>query len=100
MASWTATLRARLPQSQAPAAACSAAAITVPHALGLGLVAFAPLAGQLPVGALALWSAALPGAVATLFAARPGVVYAPTTVVALLYAAVVALLASAAGPLG
>ena len=90
----------RLPTSRAPGAACSAAAITIPHALGLGLLAFAPLSGQLPVAALALWSAALPGALASLFAARPGVVYAPTTVVALLYAAVLSLLVPAAGPLG
>lgn len=72
------------------AAALSAASITVPHALGLGIVAFAPLGAQMPVAALALWSAALPGALLTLFARRPGVIYAPSTVVALLFAAVVA----------
>jgi SulP family sulfate permease len=44
------------------------------------------------VAALALWSAALPGALAALVVPRPGVVYAPTTVVALLYAAVLATL--------
>lgn len=75
------------------AAACSAAAITVPHAVGLGLIAFAPLASApdtgLSLASLALWSAALPGAVLTLACARAGVVYAPTTVVALLFAAVV-----------
>ncbi|MBI5275935.1 MAG: SLC26A/SulP transporter family protein [Burkholderiales bacterium] len=70
-------------------AGLSAAAITVPHALGLGLIAFAPLAGQLPVAALALWSAALPSAVLAIFAPRAGVVHAPTTVVALLFASVV-----------
>lgn len=76
-------------------AALSAASITVPHALGLGLVAFAPLAGQLPVAALALWSAALPSALLTLLSPRPGVIYAPTTVVALLFAAVVSTVISA-----
>lgn len=80
-------------------AAASAASITVPHALGLGLIAFAPLAGQVPVAALALWSAALPGALLTLLAPRRGVIYAPTTVVALLFAAVVATVAGAAGTL-
>lgn len=80
-------------------AAVSAAAITVPHALGLGLIAFAPMAGQLPAAALALWSAALPGALLTLVAPRPGVIYAPTTVVALLYASVVATVAGSAGSL-
>ena len=55
-------------------AAASAASITVPHSLGLGLLAFAPLAaggsGDVPVAALALWSAALPGALLTLLAPR------------------------------
>ena len=80
-------------------AAISAAAVTVPHALGLGLLAYAPLGGEVPVASLALWSAAVPGAIATLFARRPGVVYAPTTVVALLYAAILVTLTAAAGPL-
>ncbi|TFY97672.1 SLC26A/SulP transporter family protein [Ramlibacter humi] len=71
-------------------AALSAASVTVPHAVGLGLLAFAPLAGQVNVAALALWSAAVPGALLAVFAGRPGVVHAPTTVVALLFATVVA----------
>ena len=62
-------------------AALSAAAVTVPHAVGLGLIAFAPLAaasgGTLGLASLALWSAALPGAVLTVLAPRRGVVYAP-----------------------
>lgn len=86
-------------RSRTPAAALAAAAITIPHALGLGLLAFAPLGEQMPVAALALWSAALPGALAALVAPRPGVVYAPTTVVALLFATVVATLAGSAGQL-
>lgn len=81
-------------------AALSAAAVTIPHALGLGLLAYAPLADDLPVSSLALWSAALPGAIATLFGNRPGVVYAPTTVVALLYAAILTTLQTAAPQLG
>jgi sulfate permease, SulP family len=85
------------------AAACSAAAVTVPHAVGLGLIAFAPLAaapgGGLSLASLALWSAALPGAILTLACARAGVVYAPTTVVAPLFAAVVATVSSQAGAL-
>lgn len=100
MSSSSLGLRTRLAGSQVPAAALSAAAVTIPHALGLGLLAFAPLAGDLPVATLALWSAALPGAIASLVAGRPGVVYAPTTVVALLYAAVVASLAGSAAALG
>ncbi|MDZ7865606.1 SulP family inorganic anion transporter [Acidovorax sp.] len=82
------------------AAAWSAAAVTVPHAVGLGLLAFAPLAGGYSLAALALWSAALPGLLLTVLAPRPGVVYAPTTVVALLFAAVVATAHGAAGTLG
>jgi SulP family sulfate permease len=82
------------------AAAWSAAAVTVPHAVGLGLLAFAPLAGSYSLAALALWSAALPGLLLTVLAPRPGVVYAPTTVVALLFAAVVATAYGAAGTLG
>src|SRR3989344_5965656 len=65
------------------AAAWSAAAVTVPHAVGLGLLAFAPLAADHSLAALALWSAALPGLLLTLVVPRAGVVYAPTTVVAL-----------------
>ncbi len=78
----------------------SAASVTIPHALGLGLVAFAPLAGDYSLGALALWSAALPGAVMTLLAARRGVIYAPSTIVALLYAAILSTVMSVAKPLG
>jgi len=85
-------------------AALSAAAVTVPHAVGLGLIAFAPLAaasgGTLGLASLALWSAALPGAVLTVLAPRRGVVYAPTTVVALLFAAVVATVTGPAAPPG
>ena len=81
-------------------AAWSAAAVTVPHAVGLGLLAFAPLAGDYSLAALALWSAALPGLLLTVLAPRPGVVYAPTTVVALLFAAVLATAHGAAPALG
>ena len=75
-------------------------AVTVPHAVGLGLLAFAPLAGEHSLAALALWSAALPGLVLTAVVPRAGVVYAPTTVVALLFAAVLATAHGAAGALG
>lgn len=86
--------------SVAPArAAVAAAAVTIPHAIGLGLLAYAPVAAGLPVGALALWSAALPGALLALFARRPGIVYAPTTVVALLFAAVLATIHASADAL-
>ena len=78
----------------------SAAAVTIPHALGLGLLAFAPLAGDFSLAGLALWSAALPGALLTLATGWRGVIYAPTTIVALLYAAIVATVVSVAGPLG
>lgn len=86
--------------SSAMAAAWSAAAVTVPHAVGLGLLAFAPLAGEHSLAALALWSAALPGLLLTLAAPRAGVVYAPTTVVALLFAAVLTTAHGAAPALG
>ncbi|MDY0105217.1 MAG: SulP family inorganic anion transporter [Giesbergeria sp.] len=82
------------------AAAWSAAAVTVPHAVGLGLLAFAPLAGSHSLAALALWSAALPGLLLTLAAPRAGVVYAPTTVVSLLFAAVLTTVLGAAPTLG
>ena len=82
------------------AAAWSAAAVTVPHAVGLGLLAFAPLAADHSLAALALWSAALPGLLLTLVMPRAGVVYAPTTVVALLFAAVLATAQGAAPALG
>jgi len=62
------------PQPSGGAAAWSAAAVTVPHAVGLGLLAFAPLAGEHSLAALALWSAALPGLLLTLATPRAGVV--------------------------
>ncbi|WP_291485759.1 SulP family inorganic anion transporter [Acidovorax sp.] len=88
------------PPASAATAAWSAVAVTVPHAVGLGLLAFAPLAGEHSLAALALWSAALPGLVLTAVVPRAGVVYAPTTVVALLFAAVLATAHGAAGALG
>lgn len=73
------------------AGAAAAFSITLPHAVGVGLIAFAPLASQMPVGALALWSAAVPGALMTLLVRTPGVVYAPSTAVALLFSGMLAL---------
>lgn len=81
-------------------AAVAAAAVTVPHAIGLGLLAFAPLAGDLPLASLVLWSAALPALLLSLFARRKGVIHAPSTVVALLFAAVAAVISSAGSKLG
>lgn len=103
-ASPTATATAGLPtpavHGSGALSAFSAAAVTVPHALALGLLAYGPLASGLPVGALALWSAALP--IVLLAFTRPpgGVVHAPTTVVALLFATVVATVSRSAGELG
>ncbi len=95
-----ATAEPQAPRASAAGAAWSAAAVTVPHAVGLGLLAFAPLAGDHSLAALALWSAALPGLVLTIAAPRAGVVYAPTTVVALLFAAVLSTAHGAAPALG
>lgn len=88
------------PHASSAGAAWSAAAVTVPHAVGLGLIAFTPLAGDYSLAALALWSAALPGLLLTILAPRAGVVYAPTTVVALLFAAVLSTTHTAAPGLG
>lgn len=82
------------------AGAWSAAAVTIPHALGLGLIAYGPVAYALPAGALALWSAALPGALAALVAPRAGIAYAPTTVMALLFAGAGAIVSGSAQELG
>ncbi|MDI1246989.1 MAG: hypothetical protein PSV24_16480 [Rhodoferax sp.] len=75
--------------------AAAALAVTLPHALGLGLIAFAPFSNLMSVSALALWSAALPGALMTLFARARGVVYAPSTAVALLFGGMVTLVMQA-----
>lgn len=82
------------------AAAWSAVAVTVPHGVGLGLLAFAPLGGTHSLAALALWSAALPGLLLTLALPRAGVVYAPSTAVSLLFAAVLATVQGTAAELG
>lgn len=80
--------------------AVAALAVTLPHALGLGLIAFAPFAQLMPVSVLALWSAALPGALMTLFARARGVVYAPSTAVALLFGGMLALVMQAGAAQG
>lgn len=77
------------------AGAAAALSVTIPHALGVGLLAFGPLSGFIPASALALWSAALPGALMTLLARSPGVVYAPSTAVALLFGGMLALVVQA-----
>lgn len=75
--------------------AAAALSVSIPHALGVGLLAFGPLASFIPASALALWSAALPGALMTLLARSPGVVYAPSTAVALLFGGMLALVIQA-----
>ncbi len=67
-----------------------AMALTVPHALGLGLVAYAALPAS-TASSMALWSAALPGLLMALLIRSPGIVYAPTSAVALLFAGIFAL---------
>jgi SulP family sulfate permease len=61
----------------------------------LGLVAFAPLAAHIPASSLALWSAAVPGALMALLSRGKGVVYAPSTAVALLFSGMLALVLQA-----
>ena len=80
--------------------AAAALSVSIPHALGVGLLAFGPLASLVPTSALALWSAALPGALMTLLARSPGVVYAPSTAVALLFGGMLVLVTQAGGAIG
>ena len=81
--------------------AWSAAAVTVPHAVGLGLLAFAPLAADHSLAALALWSAALPGLLLTLAAPHClGWCMRPLRWWQLLFAAVLATVHGAAPGLG
>lgn len=80
--------------------AAAALAVTLPHAIGLGLVAFAAVAAQWPAGALALWSAALPGAFMALVVRGRGVVYAPSTAVALLFGGMLTLVMRAGAGAG
>lgn len=80
--------------------AAAALAVTLPHALGLGLIAFASFANLMPVSVMALWSAALPGALMTLFARTKGVVYAPSTAVALLFGGMLSLVMQAGAAQG
>ncbi len=75
--------------------AAAALSVSIPHAIGLGLLAFAPLAYLGSASALALWSAALPGALLTLLARSKGVVYGPSTAVALLFGGMLALVVGA-----
>lgn len=80
--------------------AAAALAVTLPHAIGLGLVAFAAVASQWHAGALALWSAALPGAFMALLVRGRGVVYAPSTAVALLFGGMLSLVMRAGAGAG
>lgn len=80
--------------------AAAALAVTLPHALGLGLIAFASFGNLMPVSVLALWSAALPGALMALFARAKGVVYAPSTAVALLFGGMLSLVMQAGAAQG
>ncbi len=75
--------------------AAAALSVSIPHSLGLGLVAFAPLATHMPASALALWSAAVPGALMVLLCKGRGVVYAPSTAVALLFGGMLTLVVQA-----
>ncbi len=80
--------------------ALAALAVTLPHALGLGLLAFVSVSPQWNAGALALWSAALPGALMTVLVRGRGVVYAPSTAVALLFGGMLALVVRAGADAG
>ena len=64
--------------------AMSALALTIPHILGLGLIAFGAISDRFPSTTLALWSAALSTLVIALLMPCKGVVHAPSSVVALL----------------
>lgn len=73
----------------------AAASVSIPHALGLGLLAFSPLADPIHTSAWALWSAAIPGVWMTMVARSPGAIYAPSTAVALLFGGMLALVMQA-----
>ena len=75
--------------------AAAALSISIPHAIGVGLLAFAPLATLGSFGFLALWSAAVPGALLALLARSKGAVYGPSTAVALLFGGMLALVVDA-----
>lgn len=80
--------------------AAAALSVSIPHALGLGLLAFGSLSTFMSASALALWSAAVPGALMTILARGRGVVYAPSTAVALLFGGMLALVVQTAGATG
>lgn len=88
------------PSTRVLSGALSALAVTLPHALGLGLIAFAALSHDASASALALWSAAIPGALMTLFLRGKGVVYAPSTAVALLFGGMLSMVVQAGEPYG
>ncbi len=78
----------------------SAVSVTLPHALGLGLLALSPLSADFPIGAMVMWAVALPCVVMAVLFRRHGVIYAPSTVIALLYGAVLGLVVRRADALG
>ncbi len=78
----------------------SAASVTLPHAFGLSLLALSPLSADLPIGAMAMWAVALPCLLMALLFRRRGVIYAPSTVMALLYGAVLGQVVRQADALG
>ena len=78
------------PRNRPLLGAAAAMALSIPHALGLGLIAYAALPAA-TASSMALWSAALPGLLMALLIRSPGIVYAPTSAVALLFAGIFAL---------
>jgi sulfate permease, SulP family len=80
--------------------AASAVSVTLPHAFGLSLLALSPLNSFFPIGAIALWAVAIPCLVMAIAFRRSGVVYAPSTVISLLYTSTLAIVVRNADSLG
>ncbi len=78
----------------------SAASVTLPHALGLGLLALSPVSSDFPIGAMVMWAVALPCVLMAVLFRHSGVIYAPSTVIALLYGTVLGLVVRQADALG
>jgi len=91
-------VRTDAPKRGDVAATAAAVAVTIPHALGLGLIVFSPYAHLASASALTLWSAALPGLLMALLVRKSAVIYAPNTAVSLLFAGMLALVMQTGAP--
>lgn len=80
--------------------ALAALAVSIPHGLGIGLMAYGSFGSLEQAQALALWSSAIPGAMLMLLCRVRGVVYAPSAGAAIVLGSMLALVMQSGADVG